>query len=212
MYRKKAAETSFHGSLFNTCLKDIVNRRHPLVKLADAIDWASFENELEPCFCGDNGRPPLPVRLMVGLLYLKYTFNLSDDDVLAGWLENPYWQYFTGNDFFEHELPLDSSSMTRWRRHLAESGAEKMLSESIKTGLKEGFIRKTELKRVNVDTTVQEKNVRFPTDARLYDRMRERLVNAARAEGIALRQSDERVSPQALRRQSAYATSVPPRP
>ena len=121
---------------------------------------------------------------MVGLHYLKYAYDMSDEGVLEEWLENPYWQYFCGGEYFEHELPLDSSSMTRWRKRLHKAGSEKMLEESLKAGLREGFIKRTELKRVNVDTTVQEKDVRFPTDARLYDRMREKLVKAAQKRGI----------------------------
>jgi len=205
MFSKNKEKLSEQGLLFNSYLKDIVSSSHPLVKLADAIDWLSFEEGLEECFCHDNGRPSLPSRLMVGLHYLKYTYDLRDEGVLANWLENPYWQYFTGNTFFEHELPIDSSSMTNWRKYLKVSGAEKMLSESIKTGLKGGFIKKTELKRVNVDTTVQEKNIRYPTDSRLYDRMRGKLVKKAKEEKINLRQSYECVSRKALHKQSSYA-------
>ena len=205
MFSKNKDKSADQGLLFNTYLKDIISLSHPLARLANAIEWASFDDGLEECFCNDNGRPSLPTRLMVGLHYLKYTYDLSDEGVLTQWLENPYWQYFTGNTFFEHELPIDSSSMTKWRKYLKVSGAEKMLIESIKTGLKEGFIKKTELKRVNVDTTVQEKNIRYPTDARLYDRMRKKLVNQAKEERINLRQSYERVSVKALHKQSSYA-------
>ena len=173
--------------------------------LADSIDWKSFEDALESRFCADNGRPSCPVRLMVGLQYLKYTAGLSDEGVLAEWCENPYWQYFTGGTFFEHEFPADQASMSRWRRKLSEDGAEKLLEESLKAGLRQGFIKKSEFKRVNVDTTVAEKNIRFPTDARLYDRMRERLVAEASECGIPLRQTYARVGKQLLRRQSGYA-------
>jgi len=204
MYKNNVSGSS-QGHLFKPFLRDIVSERHSLVRLADAIDWKSFETGLEECFCSDNGRVSLPVRLMVGLHYLKYAYDMSDEGVLEEWLENPYWQYFCGGEHFEHELPLDSSSMTRWRKRLRKAGAEKMLEESLKTGLREGFIKRTELKRVNVDTTVQEKNVRFPTDARLYDRMRERLVNAAQQRGIQLRQSYKRIGKKSLLKQSGYA-------
>ena len=142
---------------------------------------------------------------MVGLHYLKYASGMSDEAVLEEWLENPYWQYFTGGMYFEHEYPTDQSTMSRWRRKLAKSGAEKMLEESLKTSLREGFIKKSELNRVNVDTTVQEKAVRYPTDARLYDRMRERLVKLAHKNGIELRQTYERKGKKVLRSQSGYA-------
>lgn len=205
MMSKNNGSKVSQGHLFKPFLRDIVSERHPLVKLASAINWKSFEIGLAECFCADNGRKSLPPRLMVGLHYLKYAYDMSDEGVLEEWLENPYWQYFTGGEFFEHELPLDSSSMTRWRKRLKAAGAEKMLEESLKAGLKEGFIKRSELKRVNVDTTVQEKNVRFPTDARLYDRMREKLVNAAQKSGIKLRQSYKRSGKKALLKQSGYA-------
>ena len=205
MFTKNSDESHVQGVLFNVFLKDIISPDNSLVKLADAMNWSVFDEELAECFCHDNGRPSLPTRLMVGLHYLKYTYDLSDEEVLARWLENPYWQYFTGNTFFEHELPIDSSSMTKWRKYLKVAGAEKMLMETIKTGMKSGFIRKQEVKRVNVDTTVQEKEIRYPTDARLYDRMRQKLVKKAKENGIALRQSYERVSVKALHRQSSYA-------
>lgn len=181
------------GDLFKPLLRDIVSPRHAMVKLADAIDWKSFEDGLSGSFCADNGRPSCPVRLMVALHYLKYASGMSDEAVLDEWLENPYWQYFTGGIYFEHEYPTDQSTMSRWRKKLARSGAEKMLEESLKTGLREGFIKKSELTRVNVDSTVQEKAVRYPTDARLYDRLRERLVKSARKNGIELRQTYERI-------------------
>ena len=205
MFTKKTDDSCVQGVLFNTFLKDIISPRHPLVKLAERIDWFSFDEGLAECFCSDNGRPSLPTRLMVGLHYLKYTYDLSDEEVISQWLENPYWQYFTGNTFFEHDAPLDSSSMSRWRKYLKVAGAEKMLAETIKTGLKSGFIRKREIKKVNVDTTVQEKEIRYPTDARLYDRMRRKLVKKAVDEGISLRQSYDRVSVKALHKQSSYA-------
>ena len=204
MIAKKDHPESGQRHLYKPFLKEIVWLNHPLVKLADAIEWDSFHDEMIPAFSVDKGRISLPVRLMVGLHYLKYTYDLSDEVVLEEWFQNPYWQYFTGGEYFEHELPMDSSSLTRWRKYIKKSGAEKMLQESIKAGLKEGLIKPSELKRVNVDTTVQEKNIRFPTDARLYDRMRETLVKAAKKQGVVLRQSYRRIGPRALRKQSGY--------
>ena len=190
--------------MFRPRLRDIINPNHPLVKLADAVDWQVFEQNLKPYFSG-TGRQAKPVRLMVGLQYLKFAFNHSDESVLAMWVENPYWQYFCGGVFFEHTSPIDSSSMTHWRAYLKEAGVEEMLAETIRTGLRGGFVKPADLERVNVDTTVQEKNVRFPTDSRLLDRSRERLVKRARAQGIVLRQTYVRVGKRALRKQSGYA-------
>jgi len=192
MKPKERPNGPIQSEMLKVFLKGIVSDRHPLVKLADMVDWKVFEEKLSPTFCDDNGRPGLPVRLMVGLHYLKYTYGLGDEAVVEEWVENPYWQYFCGGIFFEHGFPIDPSSMTRWRERLHGAGLEELLGETIRTGLRGGFICKAELKRVNVDTTVQEKDIRFPTDARLYDRMRERLVEAARVRGIELRQTYSR--------------------
>jgi len=205
MKPKKKPNGPIQSEMLKVLLKDIVSDGHPLVKLGDMVDWAVFEEKLALSFCEDNGRPGLPVRLMVGLHYLKYTYSLSDEAVVEEWVENPYWQYFCGGIFFEHRFPIDPSSMTRWRERLHKAGLEELLGETIRTGLRGGFIREAELKRVTVDTTVQEKQVRYPTDARLYDRMRERLVGAARERGIELRQTYTRKGKHALRRQSGYA-------
>jgi IS5 family transposase len=203
--RPKNSKPNPQSELFRIELKRIVDMNHALVKLAERIEWTRFDRAFGPCYCPDFGRPANPTRLMVGLHYLKYTYELSDEMVLEGWLENPYWQYFCGGQFFEHELPIEVSSMSRWRKKIAEAGAEELLAELIRSGLKAGAIEVHDLKRVNVDTTVQTKAVRHPTDARLYDRMRERLAKAAQEASIDLRQSYERVGKKAFHRQSSYA-------
>ena len=105
---------------------------------------------------------------MVGIHYLKHTFNFSDEDACREFTENPYWQYFCGLEFFEHELPFDRSSMTRWRQRIGPEKMEKLLKESFQVALRSGFAVASETKKVIVDTTVQEKAVAFPTDSRLY--------------------------------------------
>ncbi len=185
-------------------LSRIIDRGHGLVKLAEAVDWHRLDEMFGSTYCPDNGRPGVSTRLMVALHYLKYTHNLSDEDVVACWVENPYWQYFSGMKWFEHDVPIDPSSMTRWRKRIGESGAEGLLRETIEAGLKIRAVKPHQLKRVNVDTTVQEKEIRFPTDARLYDRARQRLVDAAKDRGITLRQNYNRKSKHALYMQSRY--------
>jgi IS5 family transposase len=188
-----------------TRLANLLNERHPLVKLAQQIDWRSFDEHFGTYYSEGTGRPATSTRLMVSLHYLKYTHDLSDEAVLRGWVENPYWQYLSGMEFFCHEPPVNPSSMSRWRSRVGEAGGEELLRQTIEAGLRMGVIKPSELKRVNVDTTVQEKHIRFPTDPRLYDRMRERLVMAARREGVALRQSYVRVGKRLLAQQSRYA-------
>jgi IS5 family transposase len=205
MKPKKRRKGPVQSAMFKVFLKEIISEDHPLAKLADMVEWEVFEEKLGPTFSDESGKPGLPVRLMVGLHYLKYTYSLSDEAVVEGWVENPYWQYFCGGIFFEHRFPIDPSSMTRFRDRLKRAGLEELLGETIRTGLRGGLIKRSELKRINVDTTVQEKHVRYPTDARLYDRCRERLVDAAHERGIELRQTYSRKGKKALRKQSGYA-------
>ena len=185
-------------------LSKIIHANHPMVKLADEINWQGFEEDFGELY-SDKGRPGISTRLLVALHYLKYLYDLSDEDVVYGWLENPYWQYLSGMTYFEHNLPCDPSSLSRWRKRIGEDGAEKLLKETIEAGLRLKLIKRSQLKRLNVDSTVQEKHIRFPTDSRLYDRMRERLVKQAQKEGIKLRQSYVRVARKLLLKQSRYA-------
>lgn len=185
-------------------LTNVIDPGHSMVKLSNEMNWQHFENKFGVLY-SDRGRPGISTRLLVALHYLKYLYNLSDEDVVYGWLENPYWPYLSGMQYFEHRLPCDPSSLSRWRKRIGEAGAEDLLKETIETGLRLKLIKKSQLKRLNVDTTVQEKHIRFPTDARLYDRMRERLVKQAKAESIPLRQSYVRLSRQRLLKQSRYA-------
>jgi transposase, IS5 family len=191
--------------LFQSELEQIIDVRHPLARLGKSIDWASFEAVLGATYHPTQGAPGIPTRLMVALHYLKYQHDLSDELVLAHWLENPYWQHFSGQRYFQHRLPIDASSMTRWRGRLGEAGAEQMLRETIAAGMKMGVIGAAQLQRINVDTTVQTKAVRYPTDARLYHRSRERLVKAARREGLAIKQSYRHVGKKLLLQSSRYA-------
>jgi IS5 family transposase len=136
--------------------------------------------------------------LMVGLQYLKDSYGLFDDEVVMRWVENPYWQYFCGEQYFQHQMPIDPSSMTRFRHRIGETGCEKILKATVEAGLKSKAIKPAELKRVTVDTTVQEKAVSFPTDSKLLNRSRVRLVKLAQKHRIALRQSCARKGPAAL--------------
>ena len=176
MKPNKAPISDSQQDLFRSQLKNMINPRHSLVKLSKVVNWDKLEKIFGETFCPDAGRPAISTRLMAALHYLKYTDNLSDEDVVSGWVENPYWQYFSGMKYFEHEFPIHPTSMTRWRKRIGESGAEELLKETIEAGLKLKAVKKTQLKRINIDTTVQEKDIRFPTDARLYDRVRELLV------------------------------------
>jgi len=191
--------------LFRSRLDQILNMKHELILLADRIDWTYFEKEFGKFYVEKKGRPGKPIRLMVGLHYLKQAFDVSDEAVVSGFLENPYWQYFCGYEHFQKEFPIDPSSLTRFRKRLGPDGIEHLLKELLNTAKRTGQLKKTHLNKVNVDTTVQEKAITFPTDAKLYYKMRELLVKAAGERGVTLRQSYSKLAKKALSRQSGYA-------
>jgi IS5 family transposase len=203
--RPKKEQDQPQRELFQVDLELLIDMNHPLVRLGLCIDWASFEQALGATYHPTQGAPGISTRLMVALHYLKYQHDLSDEDVVAHWVENPYWQQFSGERYFQHRAPIDGSSMTRWRQRLGESGAEQMLRATIETGIAVGAIRPAQLKRINVDTTVQTKAIRFPTDARLYHRCRQRLVKMARQQGLVIKQSYEHVGKKLLLDSSRYA-------
>lgn len=189
--------------LFRHRLENLIDRRHELVKLAAVIDWERFDGEWGEAFC-EHGRPAIATRLIAGLHYLKHTYGLSDEQVVQRWAENPYWQYFCGERYFQHELPVNPSSLTRWRQRLGEQGMESLLSATIEAAIESKAVKARDLRRVTVDTTVQEKAIAFPTDSKLYNRARERLVRLAKAQGVPLRQSYVRVGPRLLFKNNRY--------
>ena len=201
--RPKEPLTTTTDDLFRARLSNIINPRHELVRLAQMIDWRMFETAFGPLYA-EVGRPGLPTRLMVGLHLLKHVFNLSDEVVCARWVENPYYQHFCGFDYFRHDLPVDRSSMTRWRERIGPAGMEVLLKATIAAGLDGGVVAAKELERVTVDTTVQPKAVTHPSDARLYHRGREILVRLAAKHGLVLRQSYARLGKRVLRKAGAY--------
>ena len=191
--------------LFRSRLDQIINMDHELVKLAKTISWSFIETKCGEVYADGPGMPPLPTRLMAGLAILKYTFDLSDDAVCERWVESPYFQYFCGEEFFCHELPLDRSSLTRWRQRMGEERIASLLQESLAVAVKTGAMKPEDTRRVIVDTTVQPKNVMFPTDAKLINRARDKLVRLAHKLGLDLRQSYTRVGKLALIKHQRYA-------
>src|SRR5690606_37991942 len=134
-----------------------------------------------------------------------HAFDLSDDDVVWGWVENPYWQVFTGETYLQIEPPIDPSSLTRWRQRLGDEGIEELLAVTISAGQRSGAVRKSSLKTVIVDTTVMPKAVAHPTDSRLLERSREHLVKAAGECGLKLRQNYNREAPKLALQIGRYA-------
>ncbi len=200
--RKQPAE---QDDLLRARLIEMIDMRHELVKLGTLIDWDVFEREWGGFFPSHTGRPATLSRLVAGLLYLQHAYALSDEAVVARWSENPYWQHFCGETFFQHRLPLDPSSMTRWRKRIGEEGVEWMLTQTIEAGKRAGMVKGNDLKRVTVDTTVMEKNIAHPTDAQLYEKARRKLVGLAREAGIGLRQNYNRLAPRLAGQVGRYA-------
>ena len=192
--------------LFTKRTEDIVHENHPLVILAKLIDWTSFSKSFGEKFHPDNGRPGLPTRLMVGLHYIKHTYNLSDEAVLQGFVENPQWQYFCGSEYYVSEPPCDRSSMTYWRKRIGQEKMELLLKETIQTAKRCGFVKKAELRKVIVDTTVQEKNIEFPTDSGLYYKALKKLVGLSKKAGIKLRQTYKRKAKEKLVKRNRLAS------
>ncbi len=186
-------------------LENMLDINHELIKLSKHIDWESLDKEWGALFVSTKGAPAIRTRLIAGLHYLKHLHDLSDEQVVKGWTENPYWQYFCGEEYFQHKMPIHPVTMTKWRNRLGKSGSEKLLTETIKAGLKSKTIKPGSLKKVTVDTTVQEKNIAFPTDSKLLNKARENLVKLSKEHGIKLRQNYNRVGPQYVLMASRYA-------
>lgn len=204
MRPKKPPRQSKPGQLVKTKLSQILNPHHALVRLGQAINWSRFEKQFGPLYAARMGRPGLPTRLLVGLHYLKQLYDVGDETVVEEFVENPYWQYFCGCEDFQHEVPCHPTTLVKWRQRVGAEGVEKLLKETLDTARQGGVLREPELEQVNVDTTVQEKAIAFPTDARLYHKARRALVRAAKRLGLKLRQSYVRLSKRALAKQSRY--------
>ena len=199
--RRESGQTD----LFRARLDQIVDPEHALVRLARSLDWEFLAARFGEVYDEDPGRPPLPTRLMAGLAILKHLHDLSDEALCDRWLENPYFQLFCGEEFFRHRLPFERSSLTRWRQRMGPERLSALLQESLSVATRTGAAKPADFTQVIVDTTVQEKAITFPTDAKLMHRARERLVRLAQQHGIRLRQSYARIGKIALIKQQRYA-------
>ncbi len=200
---------------FRSRIDAMVDQKHPLFILASRMPWAQLEATLRAAKvsqvktpttelrddlfgCSEQtkhrtntnaGRPALSVRLLAGLLYLKHAYNESDESVCAKWAENPYWQYFCGEEYFEPRHPCDATKLVHFRDWLEASGAEHLLASTINTAVNIEAIKPKEFETVIVDSTVQEKAIAFPTDSRLLEVARHKLVKIAKSSGIVLKQT-----------------------
>jgi IS5 family transposase len=216
---------------FRARLDAMIDLRHPLAVLATRMPWAEIEKSLAPLFArkarmgsmkldadmfgptavvvgaglSAAGRPRLPIRLMVSLLYLKHAFNESDESVVERWAQDVYFQFFSGQQYYEPRLPCDPSQIGRFRRVLGEAGVEQLLKTTIETAVRIQAVNKSEFKRVIVDTTVQEKAIAHPTDSRLLEVARRQLAEMAKKLGLAPKQTFEREGRALRRKAGGYA-------
>jgi IS5 family transposase len=186
-------------------LDEQIDLAHPLARLAALIDWEDIERSFSAHFASTRGRPALSPRLVAGLLYLQHTFAASDEAVVNTWVENPYWQHFTGETHLQTKAPIDPSSLTRWRRRIGEAGVETLLKVTIEAARRCGFVKKTSFERVIVDSTVMLKAIAHPTDSRLLERSRQHLLKAAAEQGLSMRQSYARIAPRLAAQVGRYA-------
>lgn len=170
-------------NLYRQQLENLINPGHPLCKLAKRIPWHELETHFEDLY-HQTGRPAKPIRLMVSLLILKQLYNLSDETIVERWVENPYFQFFSGESVFQWNFPCHPTDLVYFRKRIGEEGVEKIFKVSIDLHGK-----RAKEKEVLVDTTVQEKNITFPTDVKLYKRIIEHCVAIAEKEAVPLRQS-----------------------
>ena len=180
-------------NVFRTPLVNVINMKHELVLLAQKIDWEKVEKEFSVYYPG-LGRPAVPIRKMVGSMLLKQMYNLGDETFVARWIENPYWQYFCGETYFQYDNPYDPSDFVHFRKRIGEEGAQKILKLSISLF----DSREVHEKEILIDTTVQEKNITFPTDSKLHKKIIEGCLKIAEKEKIKLRQRYTRIVKQLM--------------
>ena len=201
--KPKHQEKSPEIDLFRTRLDNIINMRHELVKLSEAVDWDFLDTKVS-VFYATQGRPGIRARLMVGLHILKNMYNLSDEGVCERWVYDPYFQYFCGEEYFQHNFPIERSSMTHFRQRVGEDFFVTLMQESLNTAHKLGALETKQMDRVIVDTTVQPKAITFPTDAKLHYKAIVKLANLAKKNGVELRQSYVRVGKKTVAASARY--------
>ena len=178
--------TSKQLSMFSS-LEDMLSHQHPLFQLSNKINWECFENAFSPLYCNTNGRPAHPIRLMCGLLILKHLRNVSDEMVVSQWSENAYYQYFCGGLEFMPKQPCDASELVHFRNRIGEEGMELILAESIRVNTDHD--NEDHFDTAFIDSTVQEKNITYPTDAKLHKKIIKNVLKIVHDKSLPLRQS-----------------------
>jgi len=215
---------------FRSRIDHMIDLRHPLAVLASRMPWQEIEARVALVFsrkgragvampdldlfgeqaqrvavASNAGRPRVPLRIMIALLYLKHAFNESDEGVVERWGETPTWQFFSGQAYFEHQRPCDASTLVKFRQLLGEEGVEELLAQTINVAVELKLIKPQELSRVIVDSTVQHKAIAHPTDSRLLETARTKLVEVAKEVGIDLKQTFAKEGKDLSRKAGRYA-------
>lgn len=215
---------------FRSRIDHMIDLRHPLAVLASRMPWQEIEARVAQVFSrkgragalmpdldlfgeqvqraavsSNAGRPRVPLRIMIALLYLKHAFNESDEGVVERWGETPTWQFFSGQAYFEHHRPCDATTLIKFRQLLGEEGVEELLAQTINVAVDLQLIKPQELTRVIVDSTVQHKAIAHPTDSRLLEVARAKLVEAAKDVGIDLKQTFAKEGKELTRKAARYA-------
>ena len=216
---------------FRSRIDHMIDLRHPLAVLASRMPWQQIEASVAHLFSrkarsgqaampdldlfgeapapvartSNAGRPRVPLRVMISLLYLKHAFNESDEAVVARWADTPRWQFFSGCAYYEDRQPCDATTLVKFRQLLGEEGVQELLAQTINVAVQLKLIKPQELTRVIVDSTVQEKAIAHPTDSRLLETARTKLVEAAQDAGIGLKQTFAKEGKDLSRKAGRYA-------
>lgn len=175
----KLTKDSQQQHLFKPDLMKQLNPGLPLMRLSQIIPWQELEQKLVPLYA-KKGRPAKPIRLMVGLIIIKHLEDLSDEHVVEQWIQNPYYQAFCGEQFFQWKFPCDPSDLTYFRKRIGKEGCELIFKHS--TLIHEEKALESD---VVVDTTVQEKNITYPTDTKLHLKIWVKVVAIGKKENVS---------------------------
>ena len=185
MYTIPAPRTYQQTLFFD--LESQLNQKHPLYMLANKIDWDVFEEAFMGLYCANNVRPARPIHRKVGLLILKYLRKVSDESVVEQWRENIYYQNYCGEQSIQTCAPCTPTELVEFRKRIGEEGLVLILKESIRVNDDHDDIDKS-----FIDSIVQEKNITFPTDAKLTKKIISRCLKINAKQGLPLRQSYKR--------------------